>query len=88
MKVILSPRAEKQLKKISKINQIAVVRKIRLIRDKTSISQEEKLKGFRSVFRVRVGDLKIVYKRTYSRIYIILIRHRRNVYRLVKQLLR
>lgn len=88
MKVILSPRAEKQLKKISKINQIAVVRKIRLIRDKTSISQEEKLKGFRRVFRVRVGDLRIVYKRTYSRIYIILIRHRRDVYRLVKQLLR
>ena len=33
MRVILASRAEKQLKKLSKINQIAIAKKIRSIRD-------------------------------------------------------
>ncbi|MCG2686159.1 type II toxin-antitoxin system RelE/ParE family toxin [Candidatus Parcubacteria bacterium] len=88
MKVVLSPRAERQLRKLSKINQIAVVKKIRSIRGETAVSGEEKLKGFRHIFRVRVGDHRIVYKRTRQSVYIVLIRHRKDVYRLVRQLLR
>lgn len=88
MKVILSPQAEKQLKRLPKVDQIAVAKKIRSIRDKTTITGEEKLRGFRNIFRVRVGDLRIVYRKTRKEIYIFLIRHRRDVYRLVKQLLR
>ena len=88
MRVILSPKAEKQLKKISKINQIAVVKKIRLIRDSVKIGGEKKLKGFQNVFRARVGDYRIVYRKTRKEAYIVLIHHRRDVYRLVKQLLR
>lgn len=87
MKVTLSPRAEKQLKKLPKIDQIAVAKKIRSIKNAATVSREEKLRDFRNIFRVRVGDYRIVYKKTHQEIYIILIRHRRDVYRLVKQLL-
>lgn len=88
MKVILSPRAEKQLKRLPKLDQIAVAKKIRLIRDSPKISKEEKLIGLKDIFRVRVGDYRIVYKKTSREICIILIRHRKDVYRLVKELLR
>ena len=87
MKVILSPQAEKQLKKLSKINQIAIAKRIRVIRDSTRVEGEEKLKGFRNIFRIRVGDCRIVYQKTRKEIYIVLIRHRKDVYRLVRQLL-
>ncbi len=85
MKIIISPRAEKDFKKLSKINQIAVTKKIRQLKE-SQISQEEKLKGFRNIFRVRVGDFRIVFKRTSQEIYIILIGHRKNVYDLLRRL--
>ncbi len=88
MKVILSPRAEKQLKKISKIDQIAVAQKIRSIRDSATASGEEKLKGFKDIFRVRIGDYRLVYKKTRQKIYIVLICHRKDVYQLVRKLFR
>lgn len=88
MKIILSPRAEKQLKKLSKINQIAIAKKIRLTRNSKTIGKIEKLRGFQNISRVRVGDYRIVYKKTQERIYIILIRHRKDVYRLLRQLIR
>lgn len=84
MRIILSPRAEKELKKLSKINQIAVARKIRQIKD--SGPQEEKLRGFQNIFRVRVGDFRIVFKKTSQEIYIILIGHRKDIYDLLKRL--
>lgn len=87
MKVILSPRAEKQLKHLPKIDQIAVAQKIRFIKE-TRVAGEEKLIGFANIFRTRVGDYRVVYKKTSREIYIVLIHHRRDVYRLVKQLFR
>lgn len=88
MKVVLSPRAEKQLKKLPKVDQIAVAKKIRSIRDEAKVVGEKKLKDFGNIFRVRVGDYRIVYRKTRKKAYIVLIRHRKDVYRLVKQLLR
>lgn len=85
MKVLLSPRAEKDLKRLSKIDQIAVAKKIRQLGE-SQITQEEKLKGFPNIFRVRVGDFRIVFRRTSQEIYIILIGHRKDVYDLLKRL--
>jgi len=88
MKVILSSQAEKELKKLSKINQIAIAKKIRGIRDSIKVEGEEKLKGFQDIFRIRVGDYRIVYRKSKNRVYIVIIRHRKDVYRLVRQLFR
>lgn len=50
MKVVLSPRAEKQLRKITKIAQIAIAKKIRNISVAEKISGEEKLTGDLKIF--------------------------------------
>lgn len=85
MKIILSPRAEKELKKLSKLDQIAIAKKIRSFVEK-QIAQEKKLKGFTNVFRTRLGNFRIVYKKTSQEIYIILIGHRKDIYSLLKRL--
>lgn len=85
MKIVISPRAEKDLEKLSKIDQIAASRKIRQFGE-GRIAQEEKLKSFTNIFRVRVGDFRIVFRRTPYEIYIILIGHRKDVYNLLKRL--
>ena len=87
MKVIISPRAEKKLRHLSKIDQIAIANKIRSIKNiSAEVFGEEKLSGFKNIFRVRIGNYRIVYKKTIGNIYIVLIGHRRDIYQLVKQL--
>lgn len=86
MRIILSSRAEKSLRKLPKIDQISLARKIRIIPDLKSAEQEERLKGFKNICRVRLGDYRIVYRRTFTEIYIILIGHRKDIYSLLKQL--
>ena len=86
MKIILSPRAVKALKKLPKIDQIAVAAKIRLLKEDTVLLNEEKLSGFKDIFRVRIGNYRIVYRKSKSFIYVILIGHRKDIYELLKRL--
>ena len=88
MKVTLSPRAEKQFKKLSKTNQIFAAKKIRSLKEDQRPRGEEKLKGFKYIFRVRVGDYRIVYKKTKNLVYIVSIAHRKDIYKLVGRLLK
>lgn len=88
MKIIISPRAEKELKKITKIDQIAISRKIRIIKEDPVNLNEEKLSGYKNIYRVRVGEYRIVYRRTINEIYIVLIGHRKDIYQLIDQLFR
>ncbi|MEK7165931.1 MAG: type II toxin-antitoxin system RelE/ParE family toxin [Patescibacteria group bacterium] len=85
MNIVISPKAEKQLRKLPKFDQIAVAQKIRALRV-SDIHSEEKLSGYKDIFRIRVGDYRMVYRKTSQSIYIIVIRHRRDVYRLLKEL--
>jgi mRNA interferase RelE/StbE len=85
MKITISPRAEKELKKLSKLNQLAIANKIRSLVG-GSIPNEEKLSGYKNIYRVRVGDYRIVFKKTASELYIVLIGHRKEIYDLLKRL--
>lgn len=87
MNMMISDRAEKALRRLPKFDQIAAAEKIRSLA-RLPIPNEEKLSGFSHIYRVRVGDYRIVYRRTTDEIYIILIGHRRDVYRMVSELLR
>lgn len=87
MKVILSPQAEKRLKKLNKIDQIALARKIRNLQDDEKGIQKEKIQGYADIFRIRVGDYRLVYKKFSDRLYIILIGHRKDVYEILGRLL-
>jgi len=84
MKILIGKKAEKYLKKIPKIDQIAIARKIRSLTSPTF--NEEKLKGFKNIYRVRVGDYRIVFRRTKEEIFIVLIGHRKEIYQLVNHL--
>jgi mRNA interferase RelE/StbE len=88
MIVILSLRAEKQLRKITKIDQLALANKIRSISDNSSKTKAEKLVGLKDIYRVRVGNYRIVYRQYVSKIYIVLISHRRDIYRLLGQIVK
>jgi mRNA interferase RelE/StbE len=84
MKILIAKRAEKYLKKIPKIDQIAIVRKIRLLTSPSS--NEEKLKGLKNIYRVRIGDYRIVFRKTKEEIFIVLIGHRKEIYQLINRL--
>lgn len=87
MKVILSPQAEKKLIKLSKIDQISLARKIRNLQNNEKDVQTEKLQGYADIFRIRVGDYRLVYKKFSDRLYVILIGHRKDVYEILHRLL-
>jgi mRNA interferase RelE/StbE len=80
MTIRISQAAEKEVRKLPKFDQIAIARKIRSLVS-VPISGEEKLSGFKNIFRVRVGNYRIVYRRTLNDIFIILVRHRKDVYK-------
>lgn len=86
MRTVLSPKAEKILRKLPKIDQIAIARKIRLLPEIKSTQQEEKLKGFSNIYRVRIGDYRIVYRKSSAEIFIVLVGHRKDIYDLLRQL--
>ena len=87
MKILISSRAEKQLLRQSKSDQIAIARKIRSLVKNSDVAGEVALKGMDNVFRVRVGDYRLVYRKRKDQIFIVLIGHRRDVYRVAKRLL-
>ena len=84
MKIIVSPRAEKELKKIHAIDQIAVVKKIRSLQNSSTSLKKEKLAGYSDIFRIRAGHYRIVYKERKHDIYVILIGHRKDIYQLLR----
>lgn len=87
MKVILSPRAEKELHKIHKLDQIAVVKKLRSLQQvSTTEIQKEKLIGYSDIYRIRVGQYRIVYRQRTDVVHIILIGHRKDIYGLLERL--
>ncbi len=87
MKVIISPIAEKQLRKLPKIDQIAIANKIRSIKNISSeVFGEEKLSNYKNIFRVRIGNYRIIYRKKIKEIYIILLGHRKYIYQLLHQL--
>lgn len=86
MKIVLSTKAEKSLKRFSRIDQIVLSKKIRQLKEPKN-TNEEKIKGLQNIYRVRVGNYRMVYRKTSQEIYIVLIAHRKDVYNLLKQLL-
>lgn len=84
-RIVISTRAEKRLRKLPKFDQLAVAKKIRLLTN-GKILGEEKISGYKNIFRVRVGNYRIVYRKTSKEIFIFLIDHRKEIYQLLKRL--
>lgn len=86
MKIIISPRAEKDLKRVNRVDQIALVKKIRSIVSSFSDLKNEKLIGYADMYRIRVEQYRIVFRLRKSKCYIILIGHRKDIYQLLRHL--
>jgi len=87
MKLILSPRAEKQLGKIPKFKQVLIGSKLRSLAENREMIEEKKLKSYKNLFRVRSGEYRIVYRRQNGKIHVFLIAHRKDVYLLLSSLI-
>ena len=78
----MSDRAEKQLRRISKLKQIVIASRLK------TLNGGEKLVGYKNIYRVRIGDYRVVYRRLVNEIYVVLIGHRKEIYELLDRLLR
>lgn len=81
MIIEIAPKAKKQMAKLSKVVGIAVINKIRGLADSQENLQIKKLQKRDSMFRVRVGDYRIVYQKSSDVIEILVVQHRKDVYR-------
>lgn len=87
MKTILSPLAKKQLKKLPKIVQFLVAKKVRSLLPGSEFLSTKLLTGYKNIYRIRVGNYRLVYRILDKNIYIVLISHRKDVYLLLKRIL-
>jgi len=80
MKLTISTHAQKQITKLPKTSQLIIAGKIRKLTSAT-IPNEEKLKGYKNFFRVRVGSYRIVYAKSTKEVEIVLVGHRKDIYK-------
>ncbi|MEI6690422.1 MAG: type II toxin-antitoxin system RelE/ParE family toxin [bacterium] len=86
MKLTILGKAQKQIKKLSKIDQIAIVGKIRKLASGAELDIK-KMAGYKDIYRMRVGKYRVVYQQTAEEICIMVVQHRSDVYKAVKDLL-
>ena len=87
MEVVVTPGAKKIIKRLSKVPQIAVIEKLQRLQS-TNIINAIKLTGYKGVFRVRVGNYRIIYRIMNKKIYVVLIGHRKEIYRLLDRFMK
>lgn len=74
---------KKELRKLTKIDRIVIIKKIGLLRKDPHPEGSAKLKGSQNLYRFRHGDYRVVYKIDKLVIVITIIRigHRREIYK-------
>ena len=87
MKLIFSPVAEKQLKKLAKVAQIAIAGKVRNLREGNFLSTT-KLAGYKNLYRTRAGNFRLVFRKSSESIYVVVLGHRKEIYKILEQLLK
>ena len=82
-RVELSATAEKQIGKLRQDDQIRILRAIRDLALEPRPPGVRKLQGYEDVFRIRVGNLRILYSVESQRLLIIVLKvgRRKDVYR-------
>ncbi len=79
----ISRTAEKQLKKLNRDDQRRVVKAIVALADDPHAQGSRKLAGYDDVFRIRVGQYRVLYSVSGKKLVIIILKigHRKDVYR-------
>jgi len=81
--VEITPAAQRQIKKLPLDVQQRIIEQLEALAVDPRPSRVVKLEGEESLYRVRVGDYRIVYKIEDDILLILIVKigHRRNVYR-------
>ena len=82
-RVIVKPAAERQLKRLDREVQRRLIRQLEKLADDPHPVGTHKLRGSKNLYRMRVGDYRIVYEVQARRLMVLVVRigHRRDVYR-------
>ena len=81
--VEFTPGSERDLLRLQTAPRLRVARAIAKLKDDPFPTGREKLRGYASLWRIRVGDFRVVYAVDESRrsLTITRVRHRKEVYR-------
>lgn len=82
-KILVDPRAAKQLVAISSTYRKRIVAKIDALQSDPRPTGCKKLQGERDVYRIRIGDYRVVYQIRDKELLILIVRvgHRGEIYR-------
>ena len=81
-KIEISSTAERQLKKINREDQIRILRSISLLAQNPRPDGCRKFKGYKDVYRIRIGNYRVIYEIDGTKIVVTIIKigHRRDIY--------
>ncbi len=82
-KVVLKPSVEKDLRSLPRSIVARVFKQIEALKDEPFPRQSIKLAGTEYLYRLRIGDYRVIYgvDRDLQQIIVHYVRHRRDVYR-------
>jgi mRNA interferase RelE/StbE len=82
-KVVLKPSVEKDLRSLPQPIIARVFKQIEALRDEPFPRQSIKLAGAERLYRIRIGDYRVIYSvdDTLKQVLVHYVRHRRGVYR-------
>ena len=82
-RVELTRTAEKQLRRVAQRSRARLVEAMQALADAPRPRGARKLEGYEAVYRIRVGQYRIVYEVIDERIVVIVLKvgHRKEVYR-------
>lgn len=81
MIISITSKAKKQIVKLPEIAKLAVAAKIRALSDKQINLQVLKVTGCQNIYRVRLGNYRIIYQKNTDSIIVIAVGHRKDIYR-------
>jgi len=83
--LVLSGAARKTLKKIPKKDRLVILEKLDLLKDNKKLLDVKRFKKIKFLYRIRVGNYRIVYKPDHDKkiISVIVIGNRKDVYKLL-----
>jgi len=87
MRITITSHAQKQIKKYPKTFQIILINKIRRFSSEEP-NNAEKLSGYKNYYRIRIGAYRIIYIKSFDEIEIVLVAHRKEVYKLLEGILK
>ena len=81
--VILEEPAQRQLRKLDRLTQRRLLRACARLEVNPRTAQSKRLKGMSDLYRLRVGDYRVLYRIEDKRLLVLVIAlgHRRDIYK-------